>query len=156
MNRFIKPIYAFCDIYIFGKAVDGYINLSDFEITQRTDDIDKYKFESNEKYLIGLQSAQSFIIAPITIDEILTLANYSLETKFVSQCRSGIYADDADALLAIMCAKKILNYQYGVVRKKDTKNIDGDEELLYSFFRRKHTNGKRSLVVVLEKYFKIF
>ena len=143
-------IFDFRDIYIFYSLGEGYISLSDFEFSDLKNGAYKYKFQEKTDFLIGLPTnTHTYYIAPISLTEILALANVSENTHFVKQFKCNLYEDFADTLLAINCAKKIMEYNYGRISLK--KNCDG---FVFTFERRKTHNKKKVYTPVFEKLFK--
>ena len=143
-------MFAFRDIYIFFRLGEHYISLSDFEFSDLDSGIYKYKFQEDSDYLIGLPTdIHTYYISPITLSEILTLANVRENTHFVKQFKYGLYEDFAEALLATNCAKKIMEYNYGRISLK--KDCSG---FVFTFERRKTRDRKKIYMPVLEKLFK--
>lgn len=139
----VKDRYNFNDIYIFGKTADGYISLSDYELSYNY----CVDFQSESRFLIGLPSVNEYYLAEITLDEILAIAGIASTTNFICQCRNGVDELTSDELIAILCAKKILNTKHGKIEL-----VDGND-IVYRISRRKTNGEKRVYSVVCEKRF---
>lgn len=141
----LKNNYNFSDIYIFGKTLEGYISLSDYELSYNC----CIQFRCSSRFLIGLPSVNGgYYISDITLDEIITLAGLKVNTSFIKQIRYGVDAEAADEMIAIVCAKKILNTTFGKVYRSD------DNAISYSFRRRTSDGAKRIYATFFTKSFR--
>lgn len=143
MSLEVREKYSFNDIYVFGKTMDGYISLSDYELSYNC----CTKFNNESRFLLGLPAIEGYYISEATIDDIMALAGMSPTTNFIRQCRHGVDLETSDALIAILCAKKILNTKHGKIELCD------DEQLIYSLSRRKTDGNSRAYGVVCKKQF---
>lgn len=149
----LLPKYKFIDISVFMKTENGYINLTDFSIIDFKEN-ERKKFQSEAKYLITFHSFllgiyQHLGDAPytceVTIDELKALTGVSANGN--SFWRK--FSDEEQ--VALFCAKKILEYQYGAVQRTG--------ERTYGFYRltQKKENGAKAIKkqeLVFEREFK--
>ncbi len=150
-SGYLKQQYNFTDISVLYRQKNGsYINLSDYEISS---------YEINESILeldiIDSQYALSLFntyamhkqyVCAISLSELLALANIKGD-RFVKQVKSGTEAE-GESIVALICAKKILNYRYGKCMLVSVEN----EEASYAFMRN---NGRGNYQTVLIKKFAI-
>lgn len=140
--------YNFLDIYIFGRTVTGkYVSLSDWYLTNEP--LSAVDIKSTSPFIIGFSTLQNreYYVSEITLEELITLAGISSSTNFVKQVKSGVEAEQAKTILALLCSQKILNYPFGRCVKED----GGDK---IDFKRRQLVNGKRVFNTVLSKKFR--
>ena len=145
-----KYKYHFYDIYIFEKHRTGYLSLSDFSFddTLRPAYFQNLSFDS--EYVIALPTPDGFSVSPITLEEIMKLANLSLTSSFLIQLASKVDKRLAKSVTALIAAKRILEYRYGAVSlKPDPQN----GRATYIFTRYKKDNGRNKRYDVLEKTF---
>lgn len=151
--------YSFYDVFIFRKTPKGYIDITSFSFD------DKYYFEasayhdfdSDSKYLIALWYGNVYLIAPISISELLLLANTKENSCFTNQCRYAVEPSKADDILAMICANKIANHKYGSISLKVEDLPEGKacETISYKFMRKKSVGKSRVYCTLLEKNFKV-
>lgn len=143
--------YNFVDISIFMRTSNGlYLNLTDFILSEENDLIDLgckaefvlvfFSFKKKERY-----------VCDITLSELLKLANIT-DKAFIKRLAGCSAGGNNRELLAIFCAKEIVNYRYGRILK--------DGEFTYTFHRQsfvKNEEGKKKRVypTVLKKEFYI-
>lgn len=151
--------YSFYDIIVFKKTPNGYIDITNFSFD------DKYylsgnafrHFECNSSYVLALWCGNCYLYSPVTISELLTLANVK-QKGFVRQCKSGIGDSKGDDVLAMLCAGKIISHKLGCVVLKEVNHLIKAKKLsdtvTYEFMRKTNKNGKRNFVVLFEKLFK--
>lgn len=145
-----KYKYHFFDIYIFERHRKGYLSLSDFSFddTLRPTYFQDLSFDS--EYVIALPTTDGFSVSPISLEDILKLANLSLSSSFLVQLSSKVDKGTANSVMALIAAKRILDYRYGAVSlKPNTKN----GKVTYIFTRYKKVKGRNQRYVVLEKDF---
>ena len=145
-----KYKYHFYDIYIFEKHRNGYLSLSDlsFDDTLLPSYFQDLSFKS--EYVIALPTPDGFSVSPITLEEILKLANLLPTSSFLVQLTSKIDKDSAKSVMAFVAAKRILEYRYGSVSlKPDPQN----RRTVYTFTRYKKVKGHNQRHDVLEKSF---
>lgn len=143
VEKLLLPKYVFTDITVFMQTESGiYLNLSDFIVHGKENE--KIHLNSNSQYVIMLCSffyiciAQKEGVQPyicdITFDELLELAGIH-DKSFLKRFK-GSYGDTNEDLLAILCAKKIMDYRWGKVIKSDGN--------AYCFYRQGYhrVNGK--------------
>lgn len=148
--------YVFSDITVYMQVRDGYyINLTDFSL--ECEDTEYLSFNGKGKYVIMLCSYMYAVnkkrgkenyACDITLEELIRLAGLGDE-KIVMRFKSPSGEMHED-VLALLCAKKVLDYNYGRVVVKDDNT--------YSFSRQKYIKGtkrKTQDVVVEKKYYEV-
>lgn len=147
--------YSFADITVFMKQRSGdYVNLSDFEIEEPENQI--LKLNASSKYVIILNSfmfnsnqikGEQNYACEIDLNELIKLAGIT-DHAFISRFKLK-QKDYSEDIFAMLCAKRILDYRYGEIRKV--------QENAYSFARLgfETINGKKKKVhnVLFEKHF---
>jgi len=138
----LQEKYNFSDISVLYRMKDGtYINLSDFEFGIVPESV--FLEEQQSRYVLALftpWTANKNCLCPVTLQELLQLANVRNE-RFVIQTKTGT-EDEGDTILALVCAKKIMNYGRGKCILKETS--DG----MVCEFMRYDGYGKRRTVLV--------
>lgn len=145
-----KAKYDFVDISVMMRKEDGtYLNLTDFNFNVSAE---------NPLSLSGIKSAfalvfctfarrrEQLIGCEVSLEELLALAGIKGK-RLVSQLRSGTEPEFANQMIAVVCAKKIVDYAYGKCLR-----LEG-ESLAYEFHRQTFENGKRVYPIVLTKAF---
>ena len=145
-----KAKYDFVDISVMMRKEDGtYLNLTDFNFNVSAE---------NPLSLSGIKSAfalvfctfakrrEQLIGCEVSLEELLALAGIKGK-RLVSQLRSGTEPEFANQMIAVVCAKKIVDYAYGKCLR-----LEG-ESLTYEFHRQTFENGKRVYPIVLTKAF---
>ena len=145
-----KAKYDFVDISVMMRKEDGtYLNLTDFNFNLSAE---------NPLSLSGIKSAfalvfctfarrrEQLIGCEVSLEELLALAGIKGK-RLVSQLRSGTEPEFANQMIAVVCAKKIVDYAYGKCLR-----LEG-ESLTYEFHRQTFENGKRVYPIVLTKAF---
>lgn len=145
-----KAKYDFGDISVMMRKEDGtYLNLTDFNFNVSAE---------NPLSLSGIKSAfalvfctfarrrEQLIGCEVSLEELLALAGIKGK-RLVSQLRSGTEPEFANQMIAVVCAKKIVDYAYGKCLR-----LEG-ESLTYEFHRQTFENGKRVYPIVLTKAF---
>lgn len=145
-----KAKYDFVDISVLMRKEDGtYLNLTDFNFNVSAE---------NPLSLSGIKSAfalvfctfarrrEQLIGCEVSLEELLALAGIKGK-RLVSQLRSGTEPEFANQMIAVVCAKKIVDYAYGKCLR-----LEG-ESLTYEFHRQTFENGKRVYPIVLTKAF---
>lgn len=127
------PRYAYSDLTVFMRTgKNDYLNITDYSITEEENE--RVTFQSNSPFVIMFFSlfytASKSEIKPyvcdITFDELLELSGIcdkGYVRRFV-----GTFGEASKEFLAVLCAKKILDYQCG--------NIAKDKGNRYSFYRQ--------------------
>lgn len=147
--------YSFADITVFMKQRSGdYVNLSDFEIEEPENQI--LTLNASSKYVIILNSfmfnsnqikGEQNYACEIDLNELIKLAGIT-DHAFISRFKLK-QKDYSEDIFAMLCAKRILDYRYGEIRKV--------QENTYSFARLgfETINGKKKKVhnVLFEKHF---
>lgn len=145
-----KAKYDFVDISVMMRKEDGtYLNLTDFNFNVSAE---------NPLSLSGIKSAfalvfctfarrrEQLIGCEVSLEELLALAGIKGK-RLVSQLRSGTEPEFANQMIAVVCAKKIVDYAYGKCLR-----LEG-ESLTYEFHRQTFENGKRVYPIALTKAF---
>ena len=145
-----KAKYDFVDISVMMRKEDGtYLNLTDFNFNVSAE---------NPLSLSGIKSAfalvfctfarrrEQLIGCEVSLEELLALAGIKGK-RLVSQLRSGTEPEFANQMIAVVCAKKIVDYAYGKCLRPE------GESLTYEFHRQTFENGKRVYPIVLTKAF---
>lgn len=128
-----KAKYDFVDISVMMRKEDGtYLNLTDFNFNVSAE---------NPLSLSGIKSAfalvfctfarrrEQLIGCEVSLEELLALAGIKGK-RLVSQLRSGTEPEFANQMIAVVCAKKIVDYAYGKCLR-----LEG-ESLTYEFHRQ--------------------
>lgn len=138
----LQKKYNFSDISVLYRMNNGtYINLTDFEFGIVPEYI--VLEERQSRFLLALFApctAGRNCLCPVTLSEILQLANVRNE-RFVTQTRTGTEAE-GDNILALVCAKKIMNYGRGKCVLKETS--DG---MICEFMRYDEYGNRRTVLV---------
>lgn len=158
MEKLLLPKYVFADITVFMRVEDGtYLNISDFSVYG--EDNEKLRLNSDSQYVVMLCSffyvciakkeGQKPYVCDITLGELLELAGINDEV-FPKRFK-GIYEGENDDLLAMLCARKIMDYRWG-------KIVRGDGNT-YGFYRQGYhkvngKNRKRSFLVLKKAFYK--
>ena len=108
----LKTSYNFVDISVLLKTGrNEYINLTDFSLTGESR---KLVLEAEEDLLLTFCAfdRQNLHISGVTVGELFTLADIHNDS-FKGQLVSGMDTAFATQISAMLCAKKIMNYNYG-------------------------------------------
>lgn len=142
--------YNFVDLSVYMKTQTGeYLNLTEFVIS---DDNEAIVLKSNSKFVIMLCSfiKKDRYICDVTLSELLALSGIH-DVAFLRRFKDSSNNGDNDELLAVLCAKKIVDYNYGKVIKKENE--------VYSFHRQAFAKieekRKKVYPCILEKVFYI-
>lgn len=152
MNEFKerKLTYNFVDLSVY-KRTNGneYISLTDYSFSDNIKET--VSFDISSEYVLGICTffKHQGMIAPVTLNELLDLANIHCN-KFVKQIQTGMDEDRSDEVIAQICANKIINYAYG----KCILLSESEKDKVYEFKRQKFKDGKRVYPTVLKKKFK--
>lgn len=141
----VDTVYKYYDLYVFKKVgKNEYVSLTDWELTNNV----SYHLESSAEYLVGfaLMKDDNFIISEVTLDELMLLANWKADTKVLLQISSKIDVAQSENIIAILCSQKILNCNYGSI-KRIGKTLD------FNFVKRVTRNGSRVYDTVMTKSF---
>lgn len=141
----LKARYNFVDISVLSRTDDGeYINLTDYTFTSENE---KIKLNLKERFAIMFCSffKKERYAAGITVPELLMLADIKNQ-NFTKQIEKGVDKETSQQLIAIMCAKKIIDYDYG-------RCINIENTSAYAFQRHKIINKKHVYSTVLTKEF---
>ncbi len=147
MELKLKSVYNFVDISVMQRVgINEYVNLTECALVEKNQSV---IIHSDYPLLLTFCAfaKQGLYIAPVTLKELLTLANIRND-NFIKQLYTGVDKSDAEQIIAILCAKKILSYDYGKAMSKS--NTD---EITYEFKRQRFVEGKRIYPVVLTKTF---
>lgn len=151
--------YTFFDVVIFRKTPKGYIDITNFSFDEKYyfDKAAYHDFDSESRYLIALWYGNVYLISPITIDELLILANIKDNSSFTNQCRYAVDETKANDVLAMICGDKIANYNYGSItlEVQDIPEGTACNTITYNFSRMKCVDNKRVFPVLLKKSFKV-
>lgn len=135
---FLQEKYNFSDISILYRMENGrYMNLSDFEFGIMPENV---ILENQGRFLLALFTpftAYRKLVCPVVLSELLQLANIRNE-RFVIQAKTGT-EDEGDNILALICAKKIMNYNRGKCILKETSDGMICEFVRYDGYGRKRT-----------------
>jgi len=145
-----KKSYNFHDISIYCRKENGmYLDLTEFEIGESNREI---LLPTNEQYVISFINTiatRHKCISETDLTELQILANLKSD-RFVKQLkRCAGKEDEGDNLLALYCAKTIVNYNYGkgmLIEEEST-----EESGIYAFTRH---DGCNHYPVVLKKEFR--
>lgn len=155
VDKLMLPKYTFADITVFMKTGEGneYLNITDYSVLEENE---RLCFNSDSPYVIMFCSyfynsykkdGQKPYICDISFEELLDLAG--IHDKGFLKRFDGASEGANEELLAILCARRILDYRYG-------RAVKGNKGT-YSFFRQTSykVDGKsrRHLSLVVEKQF---
>lgn len=156
VSDMLLPKYSFSDITVYMRTKDGkYLNLTDYEIAFKENERTAYK--SKSKFIIVFCSffynaykkrGIKPHICDITLTELLELAGIHDE-RFAKKYDD---VDNGEELLAMFCAKKIMNYRLGKIVKTN------DKDKLYAFYRQAYQadegkNKKIKRLVFVKKFY---
>lgn len=145
-----KAKYDFVDISVMMRKEDGtYLNLTDFNFNVSAENILSLSGIKSAFALVFCTFArrrEQLIGCEVSLEELLALAGIKGK-RLVSQLRSGTEPEFANQMIAVVCAKKIVDYAYGKCLR-----LEG-ESLTYEFHRQTFENGKRVYPIVLTKAF---
>ena len=145
-----KAKYDFVDISVMLRKEDGtYLNLTDFNFNVSAENILSLSGIKSAFALVFCTFArrrEQLIGCEVSLEELLALAGIKGK-RLVSQLRSGTEPEFANQMIAVVCAKKIVDYAYGKCLR-----LEG-ESLTYEFHRQTFENGKRVYPIVLTKAF---
>ncbi len=146
----LRSRYNFVDISIFLRVKGNeYVNLTDYTFTNENEQVILNDIDSEYAIMFCSFMKKERYASEITVPELLTLADIKNQ-QFARQIACGIDDDISQQLIAIMCAKKIIDYAYGrCVRVDDTAKI------AYAFQRQKFVDRKRVYPTVLTKEFRL-
>lgn len=125
--------YAFSDITVYMRNEKGtYTNLTDYTIS---DDNESICIKSNSEYVLmfcsyfynAYKSKVACRVCDISLNGLLVLAGIG-DMSFIRRFDDG--CDKNESLLAILCARKITNYNYGVAMQ------DKENPMIYRFYRQ--------------------
>ena len=145
-----KAKYDFVDISVMMRKEDGtYLNLTDFNFNVSAENLLSLSGIKSAFALVFCTFArrrEQLIGCEFSLEELLALAGIKGK-RLVSQLRSGTEPEFANQMIAVVCAKKIVDYAYGKCLR-----LEG-ESLTYEFHRQTFENGKRVYPIVLTKAF---
>lgn len=145
-----KAKYDFVDISVMMRKEDGtYLNLTDFNFNVSAENLLSLSGIKSAFALVFCTFArrrEQLIGCEVSLEELLALAGIKGK-RLVSQLRSGTEPEFANQMIAVVCAKKIVDYAYGKCLR-----LEG-ESLTYEFHRQTFENGKRVYPIVLTKAF---
>ena len=145
-----KAKYDFVDISVMMRKEDGtYLNLTDFNFNLSAENLLSLSGIKSAFALVFCTFArrrEQLIGCEVSLEELLALAGIKGK-RLVSQLRSGTEPEFANQMIAVVCAKKIVDYAYGKCLR-----LEG-ESLTYEFHRQTFENGKRVYPIVLTKAF---
>lgn len=145
-----KAKYDFVDISVMMRKEDGtYLNLTDFNFNVSAENLLSLSGIKSAFALVFCTFArrrEQLIGCEVSLEELLALAGIKGK-RLVSQLRSGTEPEFANQMIAVVCAKKIVDYAYGKCLR-----LEG-ESLMYEFHRQTFENGKRVYPIVLTKAF---
>ena len=145
-----KAKYDFVDISVMMRKEDGtYLNLTDFNFNVSAENLLSLSGIKSAFALVFCTFArrrEQLIGCEVSLEELLALAGIKGK-RLVSQLRSGTEPEFANQMIAVVCAKKIVDYAYGKCLR-----LEG-ESLTYEFHRQTFENGKRVYPIVLAKAF---
>ena len=145
-----KAKYDFVDISVMMRKEDGtYLNMTDFNFNVSAENILSLSGIKSAFALVFCTFArrrEQLIGCEVSLEELLALAGIKGK-RLVSQLRSGTEPEFANQMIAVVCAKKIVDYAYGKCLR-----LEG-ESLTYEFHRQTFENGKRVYPIVLTKAF---
>lgn len=147
-ENFIPTSIKYHDLSVLMKSKKQYINLTDSTITG---DMIKLEIQGEDSiFLLTICNhlLKEWLVTEITISELMLLAGVTGK-NFLKQLTTNIDEEFSLEMQAFFSAKKILNYNYGVIK---LVKIDGDE-ILYQFLRNSFKNKKRVREAVLTKSF---
>ena len=145
-----KAKYDFVDISVMMRKEDGtYLDLTDFNFNVSAENLLSLSGIKSAFALVFCTFArrrEQLIGCEVSLEELLALAGIKGK-RLVSQLRSGTEPEFANQMIAVVCAKKIVDYAYGKCLR-----LEG-ESLTYEFHRQTFENGKRVYPIVLTKAF---
>lgn len=145
-----KAKYDFVDISVMMRKEDGtYLNLTDFNFNVSAENLlslSRIKSAFALVFCTFARRREQLIGCEVSLEELLALAGIKGK-RLVSQLRSGTEPEFANQMIAVVCAKKIVDYAYGKCLR-----LEG-ESLTYEFHRQTFENGKRVYPIVLTKAF---
>lgn len=145
-----KAKYDFVDISVMMRKENGtYLNLTDFNFNVSAENLLSLSGIKSAFALVFCTFArrrEQLIGCEVSLEELLALAGIKGK-RLVSQLRSGTEPEFANQMIAVVCAKKIVDYAYGKCLR-----LEG-ESLTYEFHRQTFENGKRVYPIVLTKAF---
>lgn len=145
-----KAKYDFVDISVMMRKEDGtYLNLTDFNFNVSAENLLSLSGIKSAFALVFCTFArrrEQLIGCEVSLEELLALAGIKGK-RLVSRLRSGTEPEFANQMIAVVCAKKIVDYAYGKCLR-----LEG-ESLTYEFHRQTFENGKRVYPIVLTKAF---
>lgn len=145
-----KAKYDFVDISVMMRKEDGtYLNLTDFNFNVSAENLLSLSGIKSAFALVFCTFArrrEQLIGCEVSLEELLALAGIKGK-RLVSQLRSGTEPEFANQMIAVVCAKKIVDYAYGKCLR-----LEG-ESITYEFHRQTFENGKRVYPIVLTKAF---
>lgn len=137
----LQKEYNFSDISVLYRMKNGtYINLSDFEFGLALVSEGVILEEQQSRYVLALftpWTVNKNCLCPVTLPELLQLANVRNE-RFVIQTKTGT-EDEGDTILALVCAKKIMNYGRGKCILKETSDGMVCEFMQYNGYGQRRT-----------------
>lgn len=146
-----KEQYNFVDISVMMRKKDGtYINLTDFNFNVSVENtlvLSEIKSEFALVFCTFAKCMGKLIACEVTLKELLALAGIKDRSRMVSGIRNSAEPEFANQMLAVVCAKKIVDYAYGKCYRL------GDSSLTYEFRRQIFKEGKRVYPIVLTKAF---
>ena len=144
--------YAYSDLTVFMRVDDNnYLNITDYSEGDNSNE--HVEFHSDAPFAIMFYSLfySSFkddgtkpYICDITLEELCDLAGVH-DAHFIKR-----FGETNKGLLAILCAREIVNYQHGkIVKEADNK---------YSFYRQTHVREgegyrKRKAIVLTKEFY---
>ena len=145
-----KAKYDFVDISVMMRKEDGtYLNLTDFNFNVSAENLLSLSGIKSAFALVFCTFArrrEQLIGCEVSLEELLALAGIKGK-RLVSQLRSGTEPEFANQMIAVVCAKKIVDYAYGKCLR-----LEGESQT-YEFHRQTFENGKRVYPMVLTKAF---
>lgn len=145
--------YKFADLVVYMRAKDDdFINITDYDVKCPRQEIFHFpKIPENSDFAVGLFPLLDSRITNAEFSDLMKIAGIS-DKSFMNRFK-GAFGDESDniGLLAILCAKKIADYDRGIVA------IDNDSNKISCYRRssKRNENGKteNSKVLVFQKDF---
>lgn len=141
--------YAYSDLTVFMRTGENdYLNITDFSVTEKENE--RVAFKSDSPFVIMFCSlfytafkgkgAKPYV-CDLSFEELVELSG--VRDKAFMKKFNSVFGEEREKLFAILCAKKMLDYQCGKIVK--------DAENTYSFYRQGYTleNGKHKKKKVL-------
>ena len=156
MENLMLPQYRFTDITVFMNTNNKgeYLNITDYSFVEEENE--RLYFESDSPFIIMFCSfcypscrnkGETVYICDITLEELTSMAG--VRDKAFLKRFSSSEGESHNELLAILCARRILDYRYGKVIK--------GEDNTYSFYRQASykVDGKvrKKKSLICEKHF---